>query len=432
MDLDDRLADLNAACLEIHEAPAQADEFTPPETRLLGEDQHCVEVVRHHGLGALKLPAVPRPICDAGTVKVTIRLNYAQEGPDAGQASTGALFLMYHQPDGSAVQAGGHAFPQNTPAGSTGTREVVATIPADRLAAGEVYAVVSAENWQKSFNVPPRCKAWTFSEWSAEYAYDVTGCPDLPPPPLAQLVKVCPTDPIPVMVEPGKDTEVAVLCNTDEDGTVTQFLRAYQVDSESGQVGVVADTLLDGITPYEPLGEVGVCQPEPCASTVEILKLCDLDPDVTPNEEGKRCAVPFLRHLPGLHAGEGVLDAGADLLVGLVVYLLPVREFLSLSAPVGHHEAGARVAAVRDRHGVADGGLGPGFHPCLAVSAVARKRPTDHDDQPAVGVDDDLAIGGVPVIFGLFGDRVVAGGHQGAVHDEDCVLAEPLAGPECQ
>ncbi|WP_371095056.1 hypothetical protein [Streptomyces sanglieri] len=263
-----------------------------------------------HGLGALKLPAVPRPICDAGTVQVTIRLNYAQEGPDAGQASTGALFLMYHQPDGSAVQAGGHAFPQNTPAGSTGTREVVATIPADRLAAGEVYAVVSAETWQKSFNVPPKCKAWTFSEWSAEFVYDVTGCPDLPPPPLAQLVKVCPTDPIPVTVEPGKDTEVAVLCNTAEDGTVVQFLRAYQVDSESGQVGVVADTLLDGITPYEPLGEVSVCQPEPCASTVEVLKLCDLDPDVTPNEEGKRCAVPFLRHL--VHDCTGALVETRD------------------------------------------------------------------------------------------------------------------------
>ncbi|WP_331723344.1 hypothetical protein [Streptomyces atratus] len=250
-----------------------------------------------HGWGALKLQAVPRPICDAGTVKVTIRLNYAQEGPDAGQASTGALFLMYHQPDGSAVQAGGHAFPQNTPAGSTGTREVVATIPADRLAAGEVYAVVSAETWQKSFNVPPKCKAWTFSEWSAEFVYDVTGCPELPPPPLAQLVKVCPTDPIPVVVEPGKDTEVVVLCNTGPDGTVTEFLRAYQVDSESGLVGVVADTLLDGTTAYEPLGEVGICQPEPCASTVQVLKLCDLNPDVTPNEDGKRCAVPFLRHL---------------------------------------------------------------------------------------------------------------------------------------
>ncbi|MFD9422301.1 MULTISPECIES: hypothetical protein [unclassified Streptomyces] len=229
-----------------------------------------------HGLGALRLPAVPRPLCDAGTVTVTIRLNYAQEGPDAGQASTGALFLMYHQPDGSAVQAGGHAFPQNTPAGSSGTREVTATIPADRLAVGQVYAVVSAETWQKSFNVAAKCKAWTFSEWSAEFAYDVTGCPDLPPPPLAQLVKVCPTDPIPVTVEPGKDTEVAVLCNNDEDGTVTQFLRAYQVDSESGQVGVVADTLLDGTTPFEPLGRVGVC-PQP-SRVCESHLLCDVAP----------------------------------------------------------------------------------------------------------------------------------------------------------
>jgi hypothetical protein len=32
--------------------------------------------------------------------------------------------------------------------------------------------------------------------------------------------------------------------------------------------------------------------------------------------------------------------------------------------------------------------------------------------------------------FGLLGDRVVAGGHQGAVHDEHSVLAEPLARPE--
>ena len=31
--------------------------------------------------------------------------------------------------------------------------------------------------------------------------------------------------------------------------------------------------------------------------------------------------------LPGLHAGEDVLDPGADLLVGLVVFLCPGREF---------------------------------------------------------------------------------------------------------
>jgi hypothetical protein len=34
--------------------------------------------------------------------------------------------------------------------------------------------------------------------------------------------------------------------------------------------------------------------------------------------------------LPGLHAGEDVLDAGADLLVGLVVGLFPVGQFFAL------------------------------------------------------------------------------------------------------
>ncbi|MCX4550602.1 hypothetical protein [Streptomyces sp. NBC_01500] len=256
-----------------------------------------------YGLGALRLPAVPRPICDAGTVRVTIRLNYAQEGPGSGQASTGALFLMYHLADGSAVQAGGHAFPQNTPAGSSGTREVVASIPADRLAAGEVYAVVSAETWQKSFNVSSQCKSWSFSDWSAAYEYNVTGCPELPPPPLAQLVKVCPTDSIPVMVEPGKDTEVAVLCDVAEDGTVTQFLRAYQVDSESGRVGVVADTLLDGITPFEPLGEVGLCEPEPCRNC-ETHTLCDVPLDTS--------AAPILVAASQAGARSGTLPNGVN------------------------------------------------------------------------------------------------------------------------
>jgi len=60
--------------------------------------------------------------------------------------------------------------------------------------------------------------------------------------------------------------------------------------------------------------------------------------------------------LPGLHAGEDVLDAGADLLVGLVVRLLPVGQFFALAAPVGHEKSGAGVAAVGDRCGLSDGG----------------------------------------------------------------------------
>ncbi|MET7809752.1 hypothetical protein ABZT26_02695 [Streptomyces sp. NPDC005395] len=76
------------------------------------------------------------------------------------------------------------------------------------------------------------------------------------------------------------------------------FLRTTCRDCE-GETTSSTDSLLDG-TAYTPTGTVGVCQPdavEPCASTVTVLRLCDLDPDVQPDEEGRRCAVPFLRHL---------------------------------------------------------------------------------------------------------------------------------------
>jgi hypothetical protein len=45
-----------------------------------------------------------------------------------------------------------------------------------------------------------------------------------------------------------------------------------------------------------------------------------------------------------LHAGEGVLDAGANSLVGAVVFLLPGGEFLALRPSVRDDESGALVA----------------------------------------------------------------------------------------
>src|SRR5882757_1316850 len=63
--------------------------------------------------------------------------------------------------------------------------------------------------------------------------------------------------------------------------------------------------------------------------------------------------------LPGLHPGEDVLDAGPDLLVGSVVFLLPVGQFFAGPAAVRHHESSAGIAAVGDRHGLPDGGLAP-------------------------------------------------------------------------
>ncbi|MDQ0983113.1 hypothetical protein QFZ71_000396 [Streptomyces sp. V2I9] len=73
-----------------------------------------------------------------------------------------------------------------------------------------------------------------------------------------------------------------------------------------------------------------------------------------------------------------MLDAGPDLLVGLVVLLLPVREFaLAALSAVRDDESGARVAAVGDCEGLADGGFGTGFLPCLAVVAVPGERSAD-------------------------------------------------------
>lgn len=114
--------------------------------------------------------------------------------------------------------------------------------------------------------------------------------------------------------------------------------------------------------------------------------------------------------LPGLHAGEDMLHAGSDLLVGLLVFLLPVREFTPAAlTAVRDDEAGARVAAVGNRDGVAHGSLRAGLLPRLTAVAVPCERPADHDDQAGVGVDDDLVVGGVPVVLRPLGDGVWVG-----------------------
>jgi hypothetical protein len=56
---------------------------------------------------------------------------------------------------------------------------------------------------------------------------------------------------------------------------------------------------------------------------------------------------------------------------------------------------------------------------------IAGQRSADHDDQAGDGVDHDLMGRRVAVVVGLFRDRMVASGHQGAAHDEHGVLAEP-------
>jgi hypothetical protein len=105
------------------------------------------------------------------------------------------------------------------------------------------------------------------------------------------------------------------------------------------------------------------------------------------------------KDLPALHAGEDVLDAGADLAVGGVVFLFPRQEFcLAGLAAVRDDQTGAPVTAVRDHRGTADGILRAGQLPCLAVVAVAGHRPANGDHESGVGIDDDLMIGRIPVV----------------------------------
>ncbi|RWZ77861.1 hypothetical protein EQK42_00595 [Streptomyces albidoflavus] len=107
------------------------------------------------------------------------------------------------------------------------------------------------------------------------------------------------------------ERDVLQLCDVAEDGTSTPFVRDYG-RNEHGTITGHVDYALDG-EPYTPTGTVSVCHPpvvEPCASTVTTLRLCDLDPNVEPDQDGKRCAVPFLRHL--VHDCTGALVETRD------------------------------------------------------------------------------------------------------------------------
>ncbi|EMF20413.1 hypothetical protein H114_32759 [Streptomyces gancidicus BKS 13-15] len=72
------------------------------------------------------------------------------------------------------------------------------------------------------------------------------------------------------------DQDLVVLCDTAADGTVTSFVRDYRRDPASGQITGHTDTLLDGVTPYTVVGQVGQC-PGAETADVESWPLCVVD-----------------------------------------------------------------------------------------------------------------------------------------------------------
>lgn len=182
-----------------------------------------------------------RPVCDAGTARVTVQVDVTQLGPDNGCASTG--FLGLYNGVGEANRIALALAPPHTPAGWSGTLTVEADVPADDLAAGNVAVLLAFDAYDDSGTVcpPPRRTGWQLSEFGATVVYDQAGCE-------------------------------------------TQILRTVVTDCETGAVLTVTDTTLDGQS-YAVTGEVGQCTaagggeccpfPEPCGDT-EVAQLCDL------------------------------------------------------------------------------------------------------------------------------------------------------------
>ncbi|PWI06526.1 hypothetical protein DIZ27_32820 [Streptomyces sp. NWU339] len=118
---------------------------------------------------------------------------------------------------------------------------------------------------------------------------------------------------------PAVNTDVLTLCDTADDGTVTTFLR-HLTYTEDAAAPEVRDTGLDGVTPYTPAGEVGVCQlttepePEPCRNSSTVL-LCDLDTALDPGDTTFEDHAQELNSWPGwarLPGGGGSLWSGGS------------------------------------------------------------------------------------------------------------------------
>ncbi|WP_233646817.1 hypothetical protein [Streptomyces sp. BSE6.1] len=80
----------------------------------------------------------------------------------------------------------------------------------------------------------------------------------------------------------------------------TQYTKVYRQECD----GSTSVTWLDAEgaeLPEQPEGDLtpcgGTAPVQDCASAVTVLRLCDLNPDAPPDDQGKRCAIPFLRHL---------------------------------------------------------------------------------------------------------------------------------------
>ncbi|MFI9591203.1 hypothetical protein [Nonomuraea sp. NPDC052265] len=263
--------------------------------------------------------------CDGASGTLTISVRVRNDGPDDGQAWDGALRLFR----GTTALATHNALAW-APVGWQGTLTVSAPVTAAEIAAGDIYVALILETYHLG------AKSWTADQFSA--TLELEGCEVTSSTQfLRTLVTDCVTgevvsttdttldgDPYTVTGEVSqcvpsepaecRNCEAVVLCDVTDDAEPHSFLRTVCRDC-TGVVISVLDTELDGATPYAVTGTVGSCGPDTCQTTsVQTVRLCDLDPTVEADGDGRRCAVPFLRHLAYDCAGDllGFHDTGLD------------------------------------------------------------------------------------------------------------------------
>ncbi|GAA2948210.1 hypothetical protein ACFPN0_15260 [Kitasatospora cinereorecta] len=247
--------------------------------------------------------------CDGASGTVTISVRVRNDGPNPGQAWDGALRLFR----GTTALATHNAL-EWAPSGWQGTLTVSAPVTAADITAGDIRVALMLETFHLD------AKSWTADQFTASLELEgceltastkflrtlVTDCAsgnvvstvdttlDGDPYTVTGTVGQCtPTEP----ANECRDCEQLVLCDTTDEGAST-FLRSVCRDC-TGAVISTLDTTLDGTAPYAVAGTVGVCATPPAeceAAAVQAFRLCDLNPDVAPDDAGRRCAVPFLRH----------------------------------------------------------------------------------------------------------------------------------------
>ncbi|WP_381792990.1 hypothetical protein [Streptomyces niveus] len=247
--------------------------------------------------------------CDGASGTLTISVRVRNDGPNPGQAWDGALRLFR----GTTALATHNAL-EWAPSGWQGTLTVSAPVTAAEITAGDIRVALMLETFHLD------AKQWTADQFTA--SLELEGCEVTSS---TQFLRTLTTDcvsgdvvsttdttldgaPYAVTGTVGqctpaesaddcRDCEQLVLCDVTDAGTST-FLRTVCRDC-AGAVTSSLDTELDGSTAYGVAGTVGVCATPPAeceAAAVQAFRLCDLNPDSAPNDDGLVCATPFLRH----------------------------------------------------------------------------------------------------------------------------------------